>query len=158
MPEPCECPARKALELARRALEANRHQYLAYGDGFTFCCGCGEREPHGEQAANPCGIPHSPNCPHTLQCAATDSINAALSAPCPCEGLRAECDQLRADLAEALDYKRAAEAYILRLRQIVYAGRPEVVSQAKDEIRQWDLAGSVERAATVLAKHGKVKA
>lgn len=63
---------RKELIQAKEALEANRSNYLRYGNGFTFCSGCGERELNcGDDsefpgAGNPIEIPHPENCPQRM--------------------------------------------------------------------------------------------
>ena len=75
---------RRSILAVHAAILANGRNYLAYGDGFTFCMGCGEREPHVAEnapfagAANPTEIKHARNCPQKLQWDAQAEIDAAL--------------------------------------------------------------------------------
>ena len=66
------------------------------------------------------------------------------------------CAELAEERARLDAYVNAAEAYILRLRRIVYSGVDTVKSNTGMEITRLDLAGDVERAkAAIDAARGK---
>ena len=78
----------------------------------------------------------------------------SLTCPTGAEEYQERIRGLLVTIGRFATYRTAAEAYILRLRQIVYAGVDTIRAQAGIEITSLDLAGKLEAARAELDPAG----